>query len=69
MAFLPLRTLRWDRTPGRYTPVKTSGSSRANESLKAQKSWEASVCWNDRVIKIRGKKGEEVKVKVSSKAP
>lgn len=63
--------------PYTRTPIKPLNSRknlrlhqhRADGPLEAQKSWEASVGWNDRVIKIRGKQGGEVKVKVSSKAP
>lgn len=38
----------------------------ADSSLKSPKSSEVSVWWNDREIKIRGKQGEEEKVKVKS---
>lgn len=34
--------------------------------LKSQKFTDASVWWNEMVIKIRGKQGEEVDVKVRS---
>lgn len=61
MAFLQLRSpCGAVHSDARQNPCKNLWlqEHRADESLKAQKSWESSVCWNDRVIKIRGKQGE-----------